>query len=154
MSKLWLADSVKLLMPWLAMHPDASERWYVCPRCFWVGASLSHITELVTCQRPDSDTVAWLSVLGQDGTGRCGVPQVWLDEIAPKVADALASTFRIGGTNAVIRLLNGLEPIMLGLDVPTTSPHYFDFAELRPGSIVGNPHQAGWFATKNEPRKK
>lgn len=102
-------------------------RWKVCPNCYW----LAYCQLYADCPRP-ADGIP--QIFRQDST-ECPAPLL-LDELAPRVADMLTAVLRLGGTNAVIRQLEHLSPIELGLDHPAIGvlgPR--PFAELRPGSV-------------------
>lgn len=129
-------------------HPgtygDLQERWYVCPNCCWVSCTVTraHMPEPPNCGRPGHDNMTFLvNVFKAD---RCG-PTLWVDAEAPRVADSLSAALRLGGPNAVIQILDGLDPIVLGI-MGETKPSFFDFGGMRPKSV---PEAYGWFATSH-----
>lgn len=111
-------------------------RWIVCPNCFWVSAvfigSAQEPKELARCPRPGDQIFDITRIFGK---GKCSEAR-FLDELAPRVADALSAVLRLGGTNAVIYHLEKFLPIELGLDHKAIGIHGpLPFEELRPESV-------------------
>lgn len=104
--------------------------WVICPGCFWV-AYVPHDEAYLRCQRPPE--APHITFSKQERL--CSQPVQILNELAPRVADTLSSLLRLGGTNSVIKLLQGLYPIEVGLDHPAIGVAPRPFEELRPGSV-------------------
>ncbi len=135
-------------------------RWFACTGCYWVSLTYSPPENhpagwggrTPLCPRDPSDTLGHLSrgLAGRYERGDCG-PTVWLAEIAPRIDSAMHTALRLEGTNAVIKILDTIEPIVMGIDCPGSHPHYFDFPALRPNSATS---EHGWFATSDPKRKR
>lgn len=131
-------------------HPDTygdrAERWYVCPNCCWVSCTVvqAQLPAPPVCSRPSSDTLTYL--VNSFHGNKCG-PTIWIDAEAPRVCNTLSAALCLGGPNAVIRVLDNIEPIVLGVMDPEGRPYFFDFDGLRPGSCTRP--GGGWFATSH-----
>ena len=119
--------------------PSHVMAWYVCPACCLVVYTPD--SPPVSCTRnDDNDPAAWLrGKLLSRQNGDCSQPSVKIADIAPRVADMLESVYRVGGLNAVIRSLDGLTGIDIGIDDPggvVPSAKMASLDHLRPESVA------------------
>lgn len=119
--------------------------WIICPACLHVARVPRRkddgFPQEAKCQAPPSDVIELVrtrlvKVAGSDKRQhmQCGVA-AWLNELSPGLATSLESALRIGGTPAVLIILERLGPVEFGLDDPGGAPHDWGLAKSRPKSI-------------------
>lgn len=118
--------------------------WFVCPICMWVslcyaapwnGMPYGGATK-PSCPRDKGEAMAFFAanIFGKPGL-KCD-RALWIRELAPRISAAMHTALRVGGTNAVIQILDSLMPIEMGIDDSNTGVMYpRSFEELRPGSV-------------------
>lgn len=113
-----------------------TNRWLVCPECLWL--SVWPVDWPAGCGRPHGEPIRY-------GGGYTFTPSVCCQlfpdsrsiPVPQTIVDAIWSTLMIGGTNAVIALLWGIQPTAFGL--PTSLEKYKQRRDI--GEIFhGKPH--------------
>lgn len=89
-------------------------RWWLCTNCCWVG--MAHDQGDKRCQRPSGEYNNYTGGPFElmHWTGPCPTDAIQM-QLPQMLNDTLWSALRIGGTNAILDILNEWSPEMLGL---------------------------------------
>lgn len=94
----------------------ATNRWVVCPECLWL--SVWPRDWPAGCNRPAGELIRY-GWGHQRSVSRCECESL---EVPAAITESIWSSLLIGGTNAVLELLFGIQPPALGL--PTSLEKY------------------------------